>query len=114
VAIDISGTLPVGLIGSAIRDNPGAALAIRAGATPRISHNAFVRNSLAAEASMPLLIERGALPAFEWNVFSGISADAFPTLDQQARRTLARENWFIALSPSTRPVASIAGARQGR
>jgi PPM family protein phosphatase len=115
VAIDISGRLPVGLVGSTIHDNPGAALAIRAGATPRISHNAFVRNSLSERASMPLLIERGARPDFEWNVFYGIRADAFPTLDQQARRALARDNWFIALSAQpSHPVASVAGARQGR
>ena len=62
VAIDISGRSVAGLVGSDIHDNPGAALAIRAGATPRISQNTFARNSMSERALMPLIIERGAAP----------------------------------------------------
>src|SRR4029078_2835822 len=44
VAIDFSDRSTGMLVGSDIRDNPGAALAIRARASPRIVHSAFVRN----------------------------------------------------------------------
>ena len=71
------------LVGSDIHDNPGAALAIRTGATPRISQNVFTRNSMSERASMPLIIERGAVPQFLKNVFYGISPDAFASLDRR-------------------------------
>ena len=44
VAIDFSAGSTGMLVGSDIRDNPGAALAIRARASPRIAHSAFTRN----------------------------------------------------------------------
>ena len=114
VAIDISaGGLPVGVVGSAIHNNPGAALAIRAGGTPRLSQNAFIRNSLSERAPAPLLIERGATPHFERNVFYGISADAFGSLNQQARQALARDNWFLAAAQPA-PPAPASGTRRAR
>ena len=106
VAIDISGGSRAGLIGSDIHDNPGAALAIRAGATPRISQNTFARNSMSERALMPLIIERGAAPRFLKNVFYGISPDAFASLDDESRQTLGRENWFVQSAGSVAPASN--------
>jgi serine/threonine protein phosphatase PrpC len=114
VAIDISGRSIAGLIGSDIHDNPGAALAIRAGATPRISQNTFARNSMSERALMPLIIERGAAPTFLKNVFYGISPDAFASLDDESRQTLAHENWFVGLLQPTRPASPSGSSRRGQ
>jgi hypothetical protein len=114
VAIDISGGSLTGLVGNDIHDNPGAALAIRTGATPRISQNTFARNSMSERASMPLIIERGAAPRFLKNVFYGISPDAFALLDDELRQTLGRENWFVAVSQPTRPAPPAGRGRRGQ
>jgi serine/threonine protein phosphatase PrpC len=83
------------LIGSALHDNPGPAMLIRSGASPRISHNSFGRNGLSERALSPFTIERGGRPLFEGNVFRGIGPEAFLALDQNVRLALTQENWFI-------------------
>jgi PPM family protein phosphatase len=114
VAMDIMGASLASVVGCDIHDNPGAALAIRAGGKPRISQNVFTRNSMSERASMPLIIERGAVPHFLKNVFYGISPDALASLNDESRQTLARENWFVGVSQPTRPVAPASGSRRGR
>jgi hypothetical protein len=114
VAIDIVGASLAGVIGCDIHDNPGAALAIRTGARPRISQNVFTSNSMSERASMPLIIERGAAPHFLKNVFYGISPDALASLTDESRQTLARENWFVGVPQPTRPAAPASSGRRGR
>ena len=50
VAIDIAGTSQVSVMASDVHDNPGAAFAVRAGASARISHNVFQRNGVSPNA----------------------------------------------------------------
>jgi hypothetical protein len=82
------------LVGSEIHDNPGAALAIAAGASPRIAHSTFGRNGTSQRTPATFAIEKGAMPLFERNVFIGVRADVFATLDQTSRIALTRDNWF--------------------
>jgi len=102
--VEISGALTVGIdlsqlaggsvTGSDIHDNPGPALAIRSGATPRIAHNVFARNGLSERAQGSLVIEAGAEPSLAGNVFQGVSTKVFVSLGDAARLSLMRENFF--------------------
>jgi len=80
--------------GSDIHDNPGPALAIRAGASPRIAHNVFARNGLSERAPASILVEDGAEPSIVGNVFHGVTPKVFLPLGDAARLSLMRENWF--------------------
>ena len=82
------------LVGSEIHDNPGAALAVAPGASPRIVHSTFGRNGTSQRTATTFAIEKGATPLFERNVFIGVRADMFTTLDQTSRLSLTRDNWF--------------------
>jgi serine/threonine protein phosphatase PrpC len=93
-AVEIIGVSQPSLVGSDIRDNPGAALAIRSGALPRIVHNLFSRNGLATPATDTIVIEPGANPDFSGNIFQGIGRGAFGSIREAARPAFARENWF--------------------
>jgi serine/threonine protein phosphatase PrpC len=106
VAIDLSQTTGGGLTGSDIHDNPGAALAIRSGASPRISHNVFARNGLSERAQASLVIESGAEPSIVANVFQGVAPKVFQSLTDAARLSVMRENWF--------PDGPSSGAPRGR
>jgi len=97
-AVDFVDGAGAALVGSEIHDNPGVALAIGAGASPRIAHNAFVRNGLSEHTTTSLIIERGATPLFQRNVFHGIKSSAFGALDDAARLALSRDNWFVDLA----------------
>src|SRR6185503_9637095 len=61
VAVDLGTGEGVMLLGSDIHDNSGAGLAIRASASPRITHSTFSNNGGSAQA---MLIEPGAQPVF--------------------------------------------------
>ena len=105
-AIEYVGTSGGSLLASDLHDNPGAAIVVRAGASPRIAHNTFARNGL------PLIFEPGATPRFQRNVFHGMRVDGFRGLDEAVRRDLARENWFVSVpQPVHSPVAPRAGQR---
>jgi serine/threonine protein phosphatase PrpC len=106
-AIEFSGA-GAALIGSEVHDNPGAAMVIRAGASPRISHNVFTRNGVTEHADTPFTIEPGGRPLFEWNTFRGIGPQAFLALDHDARLTLTQHNWFPGIQA---PRSSVRGAR---
>jgi hypothetical protein len=84
------------LIGSDVHDNPGLALALLPGATPRITHSVFSRNGTSQNTPAAFTVEKGAVPIFQRNVFLGVTADVFAMLDDQARLRLERENWFVA------------------
>jgi hypothetical protein len=104
------------LIGSEVHDNPGAAMILQIGSSPRISHNTFARNGMSQRADASFALAPGARPLFEWNVFSGISPEAFLTLDRDAHLALSQRNWFLGVHASRAPAASARGARpsQGR
>jgi hypothetical protein len=44
VGVDVEAAAQLDLLGSDIHDNPGAALVVRSGAAPRLTHNTFARN----------------------------------------------------------------------
>jgi PPM family protein phosphatase len=83
------------LLGSAIHDNPGAAILVRAGANPRVSNNVFTRNGMSERAPGNMVIEAGGKPVFQDNVFVGLTPDSFLTFDQSARSHLKNSNWFL-------------------
>lgn len=103
LAVDIAGLSAGVIIGSDIHDNPGAALRVGSGATPRITHSAFLRNGTSAVSAMSLLVETGAQPRFSRNTFQGIVPAALVTLDDATRAIVARENWFIEPAASREP-----------
>ena len=103
VAIDLSQTAGGGVAGSDIHDNPGPALAIRSGASPRISHNVFARNGLSERAPASLIIESGAEPSIAGNVFQGVTPKVFLSLAAAARLSVMRENWFPDAPASAAP-----------
>jgi PPM family protein phosphatase len=82
------------LVGSEIHDNPGAALAIAAGASPRITHSVFGRNGMSPRTPATFAIESGAMPLFQRNVFVGVRPDVFAALARPTRDALQRDNWF--------------------
>ncbi len=105
VAIAFSDRSAAGMVGSSVHDNPGAALSIASGASPRIAHNAFGRNGTAAPGAAALLVEPDTRPQFVSNVFHGMTAYGFAGLDDTARATLTRDNWFfVAPQQSRSPV----------
>jgi serine/threonine protein phosphatase PrpC len=94
-AIAFEGESGATMVGSDIHDNPGVALQIRAGAAPRITHSVFSRNGLSPRAPGSFTIERGASAAFHKNVFVGVRPDVFASADDETRRRLTAENWFV-------------------
>ena len=104
------------LLGSDIHDNPGAALAIRAGASPRVTHNVFARNGLSERTGAALILDPEAQPTFFGNMFRGIAADAFRALGDRAVESVTRDNWFVdATDAQTRsPQQAAARGRRGR
>ena len=98
------------LIASHLHDNPGAAIIIRGGATPRVAQNLFVRNASSERAPGTLLVEADARPTLTRNTFDGIRPDSLvlpPGID------IRRDNYFV--NPSDRPASSPArGGGRGR
>jgi serine/threonine protein phosphatase PrpC len=61
------------LLASEVHDNPGLAVLVRAGASPRIQSSSFARNATAGRTVSPLLIEAGATVELRNNIFRGIA-----------------------------------------
>jgi hypothetical protein len=104
-AIEIAGLSRPSVVASDIRDNPGAALVIRAGASPRVVHNVFVRNGLSTAASETVSIDAGAEPRFSGNVFRGLGRSMLESLPEATRLAILRDNWFLDAEP-VRPTSS--------
>ena len=92
------------LIGSDLINNFGAALIVRRGAAPRVSHNLFSKNATAETSTSWLIIESGTEARFDENVFDGIRADAFPNLKDRNR--------FVP--PPAPPAGPAPAGRRGR
>jgi serine/threonine protein phosphatase PrpC len=114
VAIDFNQTAGGGMTGSDIHDNPGAALAIRTGSSPRIVHNVFARNGLSERAPALLLIEAGAEPSIVGNVFQGVAPRVFQALREAARQSVMHENWFPDGPASGTTTSAPARGRRGQ
>jgi len=110
-AIDVGGGGEMTLVGSQIHDNPGSALVVRAGATPRLTQNVFQRNASSERAPAAFIIERDARPDWSRNVFQGIGPEAIAGTDETLRSSLVQENWFLGVrpAPAGRPPAGRGG-----
>ena len=96
------------IVAGYFHDNPGAAIVVRRGASPRIAHNAFVRNATSERAPGMLVIETDAHPTITANTFYNLRPDAVTLPSTGGFPTLARDNWFIP------PVDAHPAARDGR
>jgi len=112
-AVDIGMGEGVVLLGLDIHDNPGAAVRVQAGATPRIAHSTFARNRTAAAVPAAFAIDAAASPVWTRNTFLDAEPGLIVGADAQARVRIAAENWFVASRPATaaRP-ASGRGSRE--
>jgi hypothetical protein len=112
VAIDISGPRSRGsIVASDVHDNPGAALAIRSEASPRLAHDLFTRNGGSEHVQAAFVFDAGVAPRFSGNVFRGVSREAFADLDEATRASLTSENWF---AEPAEPRSSSSTGRHGR
>jgi serine/threonine protein phosphatase PrpC len=96
------------LLASSLHDNPGTAIIVRSGATPRIAHSVFGHNASSERASATLLVEAGAAPVVEANIFRGLSPDSITLPEPLDGARFRRDNSFID-SGERRPPASPAG-----
>jgi serine/threonine protein phosphatase PrpC len=94
VAIDVVGASRVALMASDVHDNPGAALAVRSGATARITHNVFKKNGASPNTPAPIILGEAIDLTLARNMFHDITPAAFRTLGEPARAAIARDNWF--------------------
>jgi serine/threonine protein phosphatase PrpC len=93
-AVEYIGSKGGSIVAGSFHDNPGAAIVVRRGASPRIAHNAFVRNATSERAPGMLVVETDAHPVIIANVFYNLRPDAV-TVPSGEFPTLARDNWFI-------------------
>ena len=102
-AVEYIGSEGGSLVGADLHDNPGAAVVVRAGASPRVSHNSFTRNAGSERAPGTLLVEAGAQPVITGNTFYSVSPDSL-ILPGPGRASILRDNWFVT-PPVERPAA---------
>jgi hypothetical protein len=95
LAIDIAGTSRVTVMASDVHDNPGAAFAVRSGASARMTHNVFRRNGASPYTPAPVILGENADLHFAANVLYGITPAAFRSLSEPVRTALSRDNWFF-------------------
>ena len=98
-AVDLGPGEGTMLLASDIHDNPGAGLALRSKAAPRIAHNAFSSNGSSESAPGVFLFEPDIQPVFHANVFRGVDPMVFTFLDAAARGQLKLANAFPDVKP---------------
>ncbi len=113
-AIDLAEARGLTLLASHIHDNPGAALAIRGGASPRVNQNVFARNGLSERVGAALVVERDTQPTFFGNVFQGIADSAFRTLGDAASARVGSRQLVRRRSTKRRCRSSNVPARAAR
>jgi serine/threonine protein phosphatase PrpC len=99
-AVEYIGSKGGSIVAGYFHDNPGAAIVVRSGASPRIAHNAFVKNATSERAPGMLVIEANAHPVITANVFYNLRPEALTLPPSGAFPKLERDNWFI---PSADP-----------
>jgi serine/threonine protein phosphatase PrpC len=109
-AIEYVGADGGSLLASHLHDNPGAAIVVRAGSSPRIAHNAFARNATSERAAAPLFVEAAARPVLTANTFYALRPESLIVPATTSRATLERDNWFITPVPER---GTAAPPRQG-
>jgi serine/threonine protein phosphatase PrpC len=111
-AIEYVGADGGSLVAAYLHDNPGVAIVVRAGSSPRIAHSAFVRNAASERAAALLLIEAGARPVLTANTFYGVRPESVIVPATVSRAALERDNWFINVAE--RPAQPARGGRGRR
>jgi PPM family protein phosphatase len=101
IGVDVGSGGNVMLAASEIHDNPGTGLALRRDSSPRISHNEFLGT---------LVIEPGARPLVQRNVFRQVDPGSIGGIDAALRAQLRNSNVF----PDARPMTTGAPAGRGR
>lgn len=111
IAVDIGGN-NVMLLASDIHDNPGAGLTLRRDSSPLVSHNEFLGNGSSEQASSALVIEPGARPVLQRNVFRHVDPLWMTGIDFALRTQLRKSNVF----PDARstPTGPAGGRGRGR
>ncbi len=104
-AIEYAGGSSGSVVAGFLHDNPGAAIVVRAGATPRIAHNLFARNATSERAPGTLLVEADARPVLTANTFQGVRAESIILPARPDGVPVQRDNWFTP-PESTRVPAS--------
>jgi PPM family protein phosphatase len=101
-------------VGGDIHDNAATGLVVDAGAAPRIANTVFSRNGTSEHSQAALRIHLGANPTFQKNTFVGMTSHEFDGLNEQARRALLLDNFFLPHPNSTPPAPASGDPRQGR
>ena len=93
-AIDAGRGARVRVLAADVRDNPGAAVAVRSGASAAISHSVFTRNGTGSRDQRTLILDDGSTAQFTANVFVGTGANVFRG-SSEARAVFLRDNWLV-------------------
>jgi serine/threonine protein phosphatase PrpC len=91
------------IVGGYFHDNAVAAIAVGSGASPRIAHNAFVRNAGSERAAGTIVVESDAHPIITANTFVNFKPDAAVVPPRADLGELASGNWFIPPQAPTAP-----------
>jgi serine/threonine protein phosphatase PrpC len=102
-AIDVVGRSSVDVLASDLHDNPGAAIAVRSGASARITHNVFKRNGASPDMAAAIILGDETGLTLDANVFYDMTPAGFRTLSEPARAAIARDNWFWSAHPTRAP-----------
>ena len=113
-ALDFGAGGEIALVGSQIHDNPGSAVLVRTGASPRLAHNVFERNASSEHAAAAFVIEPDARPQWSRNVFQGIGPEAIAGTNDALRSSLLQENWFLGVRPASAGRPSTGRGGRGR
>ena len=115
VAIDVAGASRVEIMASDVHDNPGAALAVRSGASARVIHNVFRRNGASPAIPAAVILEETVDLRLAANMFHDVTPAAFRALSEPARAALTRDNWFAETrAPRALPPARSRGGQAPR
>jgi hypothetical protein len=94
-AVEFTAGRGASIVAAWLHDNPGVAIAVRGGASPRIAQNAFAANATSEHAAGTLLVEADAHPMIVGNTFAGVRPESVVVPPGSEFGHLARDNWFI-------------------
>jgi len=100
------------IVGGYFHDNAAAAIAVGSGASPRIAHNAFVRNAASERTTGTIFVESDAHPTITANTFVNLKPDAVVVPPRDDLAGLANDNWFIAPPAPAAPAGRGGRGRQ--
>jgi hypothetical protein len=104
-AIEFAGGPGGSVVAGFLHDNPGAAIVVRAGASPRIAHNLFARNATSERAPGTLFVEADARPVLSFNTFQGVRPESIILPARPDGVPVQRDNWFtdVTRAPAAGP-----------